>query len=74
MIFTDYTMKGKSVHVPTLEIKMNAGGEQPEVESTAKPEPVVLIPTSNPVKDMINPRPITLKPKAQPKNNIKFVV
>ncbi len=77
MIFNNYTMKGKSIKLPSAEVKIVANGEVPVEATPPKKEPesvpVVVIPT-NPVQEMINPKPITLKPKLQPKNNIKFVI
>jgi hypothetical protein len=75
MIFTNYTLKGKPIYIPTAEVKIVASGEQPPTQTAEKqePEPIVVVPT-NPVKEMMNPKPITLKPKAPPKNNIKFVI
>jgi hypothetical protein len=67
-------MKGKPIYIPTAEVKIVASGEQPtQTLEKQEPEPTVVVPT-NPVKEMMNPKPITLKPKVPPKNNIKFVI
>ena len=78
MIYTNYTLKGKAIFLPTSDVNMpKSEMAQPIKEFKdfkSQEQTLILVSLSNAVKDIITSRPITLKPKTQPKNNIKFIV
>ena len=70
----NYTMKGRAVPMkPAVVKEVETVQEIPiEVKPVVEEKPLD-IPTSNPVKDQLNVRPVVLKPKER-RNNIRFVI
>ncbi len=77
MIYTNYTVKGKAILFPTIEVKaisreVAKQKEYKAAEITAKPDHIAT--PAIPAANLTTKTPIVLKPKQAPKNNIKFVI